>query len=125
MPLFACGDINLTVPGVEDSHQQLRRRSKAEESDAHTRFHSCDSHTAKPNNARTEQRCGISRRKLLRQLEEKVSASSREFGVATVVRVTRVPRLITQILAIRAAETACAINTAYPGDAYTLARSKP
>src|SRR5262245_46018002 len=103
----------------------MRRSAKSKQSDAFTALDARNADTAKPNNARTEQRSRLSVLQLFRQGVDKVPARYSIFPITSINRIAGEYWCVAKIFHPMAAKRASAVHAAEPRNSDSRAERQP
>ena len=116
--LASSRNINLALPRLQHVNGKMGGCAEAEQADAFSFFHACNSQSAKANDAGTEQRSGVKIVELSGNRKAEISAGQSVFGVATIHRVASKSWKVAEVLHFSTAICAGTIGTANPGNTH-------
>ena len=88
MGFAASGNVNLTIPGLQDGDGEMGGGAEPEEADSVSFLYAGDAKTAEANDSGAEERGGVERVEGGRDGIDEIGAGKRVFGVASVDRVS-------------------------------------
>jgi hypothetical protein len=118
----ARGNVNLTIPGLQDGDGEMGGGAESEESDAVSFLDAGNAKAAEADNSGAEERGSVERVEGSGDGKDKIGAGEGVFGVASVEGIAGEGGGVAEVLFVAKAVRASAVGAAEPGDADEIRR---